>query len=64
MQPRIFEVGPRDGLQNEKVHIPLDVKEQYVQLLVLSGLKDIEAGALSLRKPFLKWLIQKNFSLN
>ena len=40
---RIYEVGPRDGLQNESVAIPTDVKRRFVELLVDAGLRDIEA---------------------
>ena len=28
---RIVEVGPRDGLQNEKVTIPLDAKVAFIE---------------------------------
>lgn len=42
---RIFEVGPRDGLQNEARTVPLDVKTRFVQDLVRAGLKDLEVGA-------------------
>jgi isopropylmalate/homocitrate/citramalate synthase len=40
---RIYEVGPRDGLQNEAVAVPTDVKRQYIQLLAAAGLREIEA---------------------
>lgn len=40
---RIYEVGPRDGLQNEAVAIPLQAKRRYVELLVAAGLREIEA---------------------
>lgn len=36
------EVGPRDGLQNEKVHIATEDKIQLVNLLSQSGLNYIE----------------------
>ena len=42
---KIVEVGPRDGLQNEKVVIPTDVKISYITALADAGLKVIEAGA-------------------
>ncbi len=42
---RIFEVGPRDGLQNESALIPFDVKFKFIEMLIEAGLKDIEAGA-------------------
>jgi hydroxymethylglutaryl-CoA lyase len=42
---RIVEVGPRDGLQNEARTIPSEKKAEFVRLLVLSGLKDIEVAS-------------------
>jgi hydroxymethylglutaryl-CoA lyase len=42
---KIVEVGPRDGLQNEKVTVPLEVKVEYITALADSGLRVIEAGA-------------------
>ncbi|RDX92781.1 Hydroxymethylglutaryl-CoA lyase, mitochondrial, partial [Mucuna pruriens] len=40
---KIVEVGPRDGLQNEKAIIPTDVKVELIKLLVSSGLSVVEA---------------------
>jgi hydroxymethylglutaryl-CoA lyase len=40
---RIYEVGPRDGLQNEPRPIPLEAKQRYVELLLEAGLREIEA---------------------
>jgi hydroxymethylglutaryl-CoA lyase len=40
---RIYEVGPRDGLQNESVTVPTEVKARFVELLVEAGLREIEA---------------------
>jgi hydroxymethylglutaryl-CoA lyase len=40
---RIYEVGPRDGLQNEAMPIPLETKLRYLELLADAGLRDIEA---------------------
>jgi isopropylmalate/homocitrate/citramalate synthase len=40
---RIYEVGPRDGLQNESVAIPIETKLRFIELLVDAGLRDIEA---------------------
>lgn len=40
---RLVEVGPRDGLQNEKVILSLKDKVDYIELLVQAGLKTIEA---------------------
>jgi hydroxymethylglutaryl-CoA lyase len=38
----ITDVGPRDGLQNEKQPVPAAVKIELVQRLQVAGLKDIE----------------------
>src|SRR5512141_1435679 len=43
---KVVEVGPRDGLQNEKVIIPTDAKIAYITALSDAGLRVIEAGAL------------------
>ena len=40
---RIYEVGPRDGLQNESEPIPTEAKIKFVELLVAAGLREIEA---------------------
>jgi len=40
---RIYEVGPRDGLQNEAVAIPLETKRAFIERLVAAGLPEIEA---------------------
>ena len=40
---RIYEVGPRDGLQNESTPIPTDAKARFIGLLVDAGLREIEA---------------------
>jgi len=42
---KIVEVGPRDGLQNEKVTIPTEAKVAYITALGDAGLRVIEAGA-------------------
>jgi len=42
---RIVEVGPRDGLQNEKVTLPTEAKVAYITALSDAGLRVIEAGA-------------------
>jgi hydroxymethylglutaryl-CoA lyase len=43
---RVVEVGPGDGLQNEKVTIPTQAKVDYITALSDAGLRVIEAGAL------------------
>jgi hydroxymethylglutaryl-CoA lyase len=40
---RIYEVGPRDGLQNEATSIPLETKLGFIERLAASGLREIEA---------------------
>src|SRR3954452_4437216 len=40
---RVYEVGPRDGLQNEARPIPLATKLRYLELLADAGLREIEA---------------------
>jgi hydroxymethylglutaryl-CoA lyase len=40
---RIYEVGPRDGLQNEAAPIPLDTKVEFIERLARAGLREIEA---------------------
>ena len=40
---RIYEVGPRDGLQNEALAVPTDVKGRFIELLADAGLREIEA---------------------
>ena len=40
---RIVEVGPRDGLQNEKEVVPTDTKLELIARLADAGLRDIEA---------------------
>jgi hydroxymethylglutaryl-CoA lyase len=40
---RIYEVGPRDGLQNEARPVSLMTKLRYLELLADAGLREIEA---------------------
>ena len=42
---KIVEVGPRDGLQNEKNRVPADVIIKLIDLLTAAGLPVIESGA-------------------
>lgn len=42
-QVRVFEVGPRDGLQNETAPISTDAKLGFIGLLADAGLREIEA---------------------
>lgn len=42
---RIVEVGPRDGLQNEKHLVPTEVKIALIEALADAGLRSIESGS-------------------
>ena len=42
---RIVEVGPRDGLQNERVSLPVEARVNFIHALAAAGLKTIEAGS-------------------
>jgi len=39
----IYEVGPRDGLQNEETVVPVEVKAEFVRRLLDAGLPVVEA---------------------
>jgi len=54
MQVHIVEVGPRDGLQNEKEIVPTAVKIEWIGKLAAAGLRRIEAT--SFVNP--KWIPQ------
>jgi hydroxymethylglutaryl-CoA lyase len=51
---RIYEVGPRDGLQNEASIVAVDIKLEFVSRLVAAGLTTVEAT--SFVSP--KWIPQ------
>ena len=51
---KIVEVGPRDGLQNEKRIVPLEVRVELIERLGEAGIRAIEAG--SFVSP--KWIPQ------
>ncbi|MEH7252267.1 hydroxymethylglutaryl-CoA lyase [Neobacillus niacini] len=38
----IIEVGPRDGLQNEKLFVPTEIKKKYINELKNAGLQEME----------------------
>jgi isopropylmalate/homocitrate/citramalate synthase len=40
---RIYEVGPRDGLQAEETLVPTATKRRFIELLLGAGLREIEA---------------------
>ena len=42
---RIVEVGPRDGLQNEKALISVADRIAFTEALIGAGLREIEVGA-------------------
>ena len=42
---KIFEVGPRDGLQNEPGVVPVSAKVQLIESLAAAGLRHIECGS-------------------
>ncbi|MGE5649507.1 hydroxymethylglutaryl-CoA lyase [Noviherbaspirillum sp. UKPF54] len=44
-QVKIVEVGPRDGLQNEKETIPAEIKIELVDRLTAAGFSNIEAAS-------------------
>jgi hydroxymethylglutaryl-CoA lyase len=44
-QVRIVEVGPRDGLQNEKTPVSVAARIAFIEALVGAGLRTIEVGA-------------------
>ncbi|GAB4383082.1 MAG: hydroxymethylglutaryl-CoA lyase [Phycisphaerales bacterium] len=39
---RITEVAPRDGLQNESVHVPTEAKVRFIRLLEATGVDEVE----------------------
>src|SRR5437899_6924303 len=44
-QVRIVEVGPRDGLQNEKTPVSVEARIAFIEALVGAGLRTVEVGA-------------------
>ena len=44
-QVKIVEVGPRDGLQNEKAAVSVEAKIRLIEQLAEAGLKVIESGS-------------------
>jgi hydroxymethylglutaryl-CoA lyase len=44
-QVRIVEVGPRDGLQNEKTPVSVEARVAFVEALLAAGLHTVEVGA-------------------
>jgi hydroxymethylglutaryl-CoA lyase len=50
----VYEVGPRDGLQNEAAKLPVDARVRLIEALVASGERRMEVG--SFVSP--KWIPQ------
>jgi len=44
-QVRILEVGPRDGLQNEKTPVSAEARISFIETLLAAGLHTVEIGA-------------------
>src|SRR5580658_2667878 len=44
-QMRIVEVGPRDGLQNEKTPVSVEARVVFIETLLAAGLHTVEVGA-------------------
>jgi hydroxymethylglutaryl-CoA lyase len=44
-QVRIVEVGPRDGLQNEKTPVSVEGRIAFIEALLTAGLRTVEVGA-------------------
>lgn len=42
---KLVEVGPRDGLQNEKETVPVEAKVELVERLAAAGLANVEAAS-------------------
>ncbi|MHC2280193.1 hydroxymethylglutaryl-CoA lyase [Bradyrhizobium diazoefficiens] len=42
---RIIEMGPRDGLQNERTPVSVEARIAFVEALVAAGLNTVEVGA-------------------
>ena len=45
MKVSLYEVGPRDGLQNEPQTVPVATRIRLIESLADAGLKSIEAGS-------------------
>lgn len=59
---KIVEVGPRDGLQNEKKLLKTELKVELIKRLVDAGCRDVESGSFVAPKwvssplhPYLDW---------
>ena len=54
----VYEVGPRDGLQNEKQIVPTEVKIALIDKLSHTGLKLVEATSFVSPRwvPQVRWV--------
>jgi len=52
---KIVEVGPRDGLQNEKEIIAPDIKVALINQLTAAGFQNIEAASFVSPKWCRRW---------
>jgi hypothetical protein len=52
---RLVEVGPRDGLQNEKAMVPTDVKVALIDLLADAGCRRSRRRRSCRRNGFRRW---------
>lgn len=41
----VYEVGPRDGLQNEPTPVPVEVRLEFIERLVAAGVRAIEVAS-------------------
>ena len=41
----IHEVGPRDGLQNERTFVPVDVRSRWIEGILESGIDAVQLGS-------------------
>ena len=48
---KLVEVGPRDGLQNEKTAIPLATKIELIEKLAKTGIQDVRTFWPSASRP-------------
>jgi len=60
-QIRITEVGPRDGLQNEKTTLSVEARAAWIHELAQTGVDEIEVGAFVSPKWCRRWRIPKKF---
>ncbi len=59
---KIFEVGPRDGLQNEAASVPVAAKVSLIESLAVAGLRHIECGSFVSPKWVPQWRTPASFS--